>query len=122
MATKYRVVAGDTLCASRPAFYRDPSLYEVIAIANSLPDPDLIRVGHLLLIQGLTREHKVVSGDTQGALAVRFYGDGMLFTLIAATYPTRTSAESDRCCESRMCEPLRHTVGGSGRRDVTVRV
>ena len=63
-----------------------------------------------------------MSGDTQGALAVRFYGDGMLFTLIAATYPTRTSAESDRCCESRMCEPLRHTVGGSGRRDVTVRV
>ena len=66
-----------THSAHSPCVYRDPSLYEVIAIANSLPDPDLIRVGQLLLIQGLTREHKVVSGDTQGVLAVRFYGDGM---------------------------------------------
>ena len=84
MATKHRVVAGDTLAGLSQRYFGDASLYEVIAIANSLPDPDVIRVGQLLLIPGLTRKHKVASGDTLWALAERFYGDGTLFTLIAA--------------------------------------
>lgn len=84
MATKYKVVSGDTLSGIAQKFYHDASLYPVIAIANELPDPDFIKVGQVLVIPSLTRKHTVVAGDTLWDLAQRFYGDGSLFTLIAA--------------------------------------
>ena len=74
-----------TRCSgSLKKFYHDGSLYPVIAIANELPDPDVIKVGQLLLIPSLGRKYTVVAGDTLSELAQRFYGDASLFTLIAA--------------------------------------
>ena len=84
MAKKYKVVSGDTLSDLAIRFYGDADLFEVIAIANDLPDPDFIRTGQILLIPGLTKKYKVVAGDTLSELAERFYGDSSLFTLIAA--------------------------------------
>ena len=84
MATKYKVVSGDTLFVIATKFYHDGSLYPVIAIANELPDPDVIKVGQLLLIPSLSRKYTVVAGDTLFELAQHFYGDGSLYTLIAA--------------------------------------
>lgn len=84
MAKKYKVVSGDTLSELADRFYGDASLFEVIAIANELPDPDFIKTGQILLIPGLTKKYKVVAGDTLSELAEKFYGDSSLYTLIAA--------------------------------------
>ena len=84
MAKKYKVASGDTLSALAKRFYRDAGLFEVIAIANSLPDPDVIRVGQILMIPGLTKKYKAVAGDTLSALADSFYGDSSMSELIAA--------------------------------------
>ncbi|HEY9311286.1 LysM peptidoglycan-binding domain-containing protein [Williamsia sp.] len=84
MAKKYKVVSGDTLSALAKRFYGDADLFEVIAIANELPDPDVIRTGQVLLIPGLTKKYKVVAGDTLSELAAKFYGDSSMFPLIAA--------------------------------------
>ena len=84
MAKKYKVISGDTLSELASRFYGDASLYEVIAIANSLPDPDFIRTGQILLIPGLTQKYKVVEGDTLSGLAEQFYCDSSMYPLIAA--------------------------------------
>ncbi len=49
-ATRYTVVAGDTLSALALRFYGDPSLYPLIATVNGIADPDAIDVGQVLVI------------------------------------------------------------------------
>jgi S-formylglutathione hydrolase FrmB/LysM repeat protein len=48
--TRHTVVAGDTLSALAARFYGDASLYPVIATVNGIEDPDVIDVGHVLVI------------------------------------------------------------------------
>ena len=49
-ATRYTVVAGDTLSALALRFYGDTSLYPLIATVNGIADPDAIDVGQVLVI------------------------------------------------------------------------
>ncbi|MFD3427307.1 LysM peptidoglycan-binding domain-containing protein [Nocardia fluminea] len=84
MAIRYTIAARDTMSALASRFYGDSSLYPVIAIANRIADPNVIRVGQVLIVPGLTATHTVVVGDTLSGLAERFYGDRARFPLIAA--------------------------------------
>ena len=65
-------------------FYNDPSLYEIIPIANHAAQRDFI-VGEWLLIPDLANAsgHNVVSGETWEVLAERWYGESSLWPIIA---------------------------------------
>ena len=65
-------------------FYGDPSLYEIIPIANHAAQRDFV-VGEWLLIPDLTNVHghQVVSGETWEVLAQRWYGEFNLWPIIA---------------------------------------
>lgn len=84
MARTHTVVRGDTLSALAQRFYGDAKFFPIIAAANRIADPNVIRVGQQLVIPDLTRTHVVVRGDTLSALAQRFYGRADLFPIIAA--------------------------------------
>jgi len=49
-ATRYTVVAGDTLSKLALHFYGDAALYPLIATVNGIADPDAIDVGQVLVI------------------------------------------------------------------------
>jgi S-formylglutathione hydrolase FrmB/LysM repeat protein len=49
-ATRYTVVAGDTLSKLALHFYGDTALYPLIATVNDIADPDAIDVGQVLVI------------------------------------------------------------------------
>jgi S-formylglutathione hydrolase FrmB len=49
-ATRYTVVAGDTLSELAARFYGDASLYPLIATVNDIADPGVINVGQVLVI------------------------------------------------------------------------
>ena len=49
-ATRYTVVAGDTLSKLALRFYGDTALYPLIATVNGIADPDAIDVGQVLVI------------------------------------------------------------------------
>jgi len=65
-------------------FYGDPSLYEIIPIANHIGQRDFV-VGEWLLIPDLANAdgHQVVSGETWEVLAERWYGESNLWPIIA---------------------------------------
>ncbi|MCV7257611.1 LysM peptidoglycan-binding domain-containing protein [Mycobacterium shimoidei] len=65
-------------------FYGDPSLLEIIPIANHAAQRDLV-VGEWLLIPDLANAHghQVVSGETWEVLAERWYGEFGLWPIIA---------------------------------------
>ncbi|HEY2500237.1 MAG TPA: LysM peptidoglycan-binding domain-containing protein [Mycobacterium sp.] len=65
-------------------FYHDPSLYEIIPIANHAAQRDFV-VGEWLLIPDLANVdgHQVVSGETWEVLAERWYGESNLWPIIA---------------------------------------
>lgn len=65
-------------------FYGDPSLYEIIPIANHAAQRDFV-VGEWLLIPDLANAegHQVVSGETWEVLAERWYGESSLWPIIA---------------------------------------
>src|SRR4051812_45904056 len=94
MAHSHTVVEGDTLSQLAQHFYGDAGLFSLIAHGNGIEAPYKIAVGQILTIPDLpayprdpaiAQTHVVVDGDTLWALAVRFYGDGRLFPLIAQT-------------------------------------
>ena len=72
-------------------FYGDPSLYEIIPIANHAAQRDFV-VGEWLLIPDLANVdgHQVVSGETWEMLAERLYGDGSWMPWAAATRASGT--------------------------------
>ena len=49
-ATRYTVVAGDTLSSLAVRFYGDAAFYPSIAKVNGIADPAVINVGHVLVI------------------------------------------------------------------------
>ena len=49
-ATRYTVVAGDTLSSLAVRFYGDAAFYPLIAKVNGIADPNAIDVGHVLVI------------------------------------------------------------------------
>ena len=49
-ATRYKVVAGDTLSELALRFYGDTALYPLIATFNGIADPDAIDVGQVLVV------------------------------------------------------------------------
>ncbi|HKS44191.1 MAG TPA: LysM peptidoglycan-binding domain-containing protein [Amycolatopsis sp.] len=85
MTRKYTVVAGDTLWGIAKHFYGNGNLYPVIAQANGIENPDIIRPGQVLIIPDATnyRTYTVVDGDTLWDIAKRFYGNGNLYPVIA---------------------------------------
>ena len=48
--TRYTVVAGDTLSALAVRFYGDAAFYPLIAKVNGIANPNVINVGHVLVI------------------------------------------------------------------------
>ena len=68
----------------RNSFNGDPSLYEIIPIANHIGQRDFV-VGEWLLIPDLANAdgHQVVSGETWEVLAERWYGESNLWPIIA---------------------------------------
>ncbi|MGW0042689.1 LysM peptidoglycan-binding domain-containing protein [Rhodococcus sp. NPDC003348] len=75
MMAKHEVVQGDTLSTLAERYYGDARLFRVIAVANHLPDPDLILVGQELVVPYVTYRHRVVAGDTKSGLAAKFSHD-----------------------------------------------
>ncbi|MFG3618873.1 LysM peptidoglycan-binding domain-containing protein [Nocardia sp. NPDC047654] len=86
MINTHTVVAGDTLSAIAKRFYGQAALFELIAVASGVPDPDSIRVGTVLIIPEVNRKHTVVRGETLSGLAGHFYRpqNSHLFPLITA--------------------------------------
>lgn len=88
-ALQHRVVGGETLWDIAYRYYADGSLYTLIAAANHLGDPDLIRVGDVLVIPprppaAPPADVYIVTGeDTLWDIADRFYGDPLKYHLIA---------------------------------------
>src|SRR5213076_1666380 len=48
--TRHTVVAGDTLSALALRFYGDSSFYPLIATVNGIADPDVIDIGHVVVM------------------------------------------------------------------------
>src|SRR5688572_219259 len=86
----YVVQSGDTL--NRIASELGVSTAELIS-ANSIPDPDLIRVGQILVIPGATpavtgTTHTVAAGETLAGIARQYGADlGSLVSANALTNP-----------------------------------
>jgi len=70
-------------------YYGDGNLYTLIAAANKLANPDLIRVGDVLIIPprptpaGPPETYVVQPGDTLWGIAEQRYGDPNKYRLIA---------------------------------------
>ncbi len=81
---RHQVTVEDGKEALAQQFYNDPSLYEIIPIANHVGQRDFI-VGEWLLIPDLANagHHNVVSGETWEVLAERWYGEANLWPIIA---------------------------------------
>ncbi|AQA21068.1 phage Tail Protein X family protein [Rhodococcus sp. MTM3W5.2] len=86
MIKTHTVVAGDTLSAIAKRFYGQAALFDLIAAASGVRDPDLIQIGMVLIIPEVSRKHTVVDGETLSGLAGHFYHpqNSHLFPLIAA--------------------------------------
>ncbi|BDT92507.1 hypothetical protein IFM12275_24830 [Nocardia sputorum] len=86
MLNTHTVAAGETLSAIAKRFYGQASLFELIAVASGIPDPDSIRIGTVLILPDVSRKHTVVRGETLSGLAGHFYRpqNSHLFPLIAA--------------------------------------
>jgi nucleoid-associated protein YgaU len=80
----HQVTVADGKESLAQQFYNDPSLYEIIPIANHAAQRDFI-VGEWLLIPDLANVegHTVVSGETWQVLAERWYGESNLWPIIA---------------------------------------
>jgi nucleoid-associated protein YgaU len=81
---RYQVKAGDTKAGLAQSFYNDTAMSEVYEIPNGAAQRDLV-VGEWLLIPDLANvgHHTVVAGETLKVLALRWYGDENLWTIIA---------------------------------------
>ncbi len=73
----------DTLSILADRFYNNAGLFRVIAAANGIPNPDVIRDGHLLVIPDVTQTRTVVANDTLTKLSERFYGDASRVMILA---------------------------------------
>jgi nucleoid-associated protein YgaU len=86
---QYKVASGDTLWSIAERYYGDGSLYTLIAAANHLADPDLIRAGDVLVIPPRPvpapppKTYVVAAGDTLWDIANRVYRDPNKYRLIA---------------------------------------
>lgn len=58
---KYTVKTGDTLGKIANKFYKDPSKYMLIANYNNIKDPNLIRVGQILVIPEIKTETPIIA-------------------------------------------------------------
>ncbi|MDF3311618.1 LysM peptidoglycan-binding domain-containing protein [Rhodococcus sp. T2V] len=86
MASKHTTARGETLSGIAQDYYGDASLYPIIALVNKIANPDIIRVGQVLIIPDIGPDaprHRVISGDTLSKLARRYYGDATLYDVIA---------------------------------------
>ncbi len=74
----YVVRSGDTLWGLAQRFYGDGRLNRVLAVFNSLPDPDRLEVGRELEVPYVTFRYQVQTGDTKQSIAQHFYHDPTL--------------------------------------------
>ncbi|MGV9713651.1 LysM peptidoglycan-binding domain-containing protein [Gordonia sp. NPDC003424] len=81
---RYRVANGDTKQSIANRFYGDATLSEVFEIPNGAAQRNLV-VGEWLVIPDLNDpdHHTVVHGETWKVLAERWYGDPLLWTMVA---------------------------------------
>ncbi|CAN5135957.1 hypothetical protein BH09ACT8_BH09ACT8_07800 [soil metagenome] len=84
MATKYRVVAGDTYPSLARRFYRDDTLATALAAANRKPETAPLLVGQDLVIPYITQRHTVAVDDTLYDLAQLYYGNGAMFPVLSS--------------------------------------
>ncbi|WP_435592695.1 LysM peptidoglycan-binding domain-containing protein [Nocardia sp. bgisy118] len=89
---RHTVVHGDNLWNLAVHYYGDGRLYRLIAEANHIPNPSLLRPGQVLIIPRRPGPppppppvtHVVVAGDTLWDLAQRFYENPFRYREIAA--------------------------------------
>jgi nucleoid-associated protein YgaU len=81
---RHQVRAGEGEESLAQQFYGDPTLVDIIPIANHAAQRPLV-VGEWLLIPDLANAdgHQVVSGETWEVLALRWYGEYNLWPIIA---------------------------------------
>jgi LysM repeat protein len=86
---QHKVKSGETLSDIAERYYGDGNLFTLIAAANNLANPDLIRTGDVLTIPPRPAPPQppdtyiVVPGDRLWDIAERFYGDPNKYRLIA---------------------------------------
>lgn len=82
---RHTVAPGETLSGLAQHFYGDGTLFPVLAAANHITDPNVVRVGRSLLVPELgdVGHHTVVTGETLSGLARRWYGEAQLYPVIS---------------------------------------
>nr|WP_257235782.1 LysM peptidoglycan-binding domain-containing protein [Rhodococcus pyridinivorans] len=109
---RHTVASGETLSGLAQHFYDDGTFFPVLAAANHIGDPNVVRVGRSLLIPELGDVgHTVVAGETLSERARRWYGEAQLHPIIS--FPNRI-ADPDHVEVGRvLIRPglnLRHTA------------
>ncbi|MCX5043574.1 LysM peptidoglycan-binding domain-containing protein [Aldersonia sp. NBC_00410] len=81
---RHEVVPGDTKAAIAARYYGDPTVLWPFELANHVAQRD-IHPGERLLIPNLADagHHTIVPGETLPDLALRWYGESVLWTLIS---------------------------------------
>lgn len=109
---RHTVASGETLSGLAQHFYDDGTFFPVLAAANHIGDPNVVRVGRSLLISELGDVgHTVIAGETLSERARRWYGAAQLHPIIS--FPNRI-ADPDHVEVGRvLIRPglnLRHTA------------
>jgi nucleoid-associated protein YgaU len=82
---RHTVAAEDSLPELAEMYYGDGTMFPVLASANHVPAPHVIRCGDTLLVPDLfdVSRHTVYPGDTLREFAVRWYNDDVCDLMIA---------------------------------------
>lgn len=112
---RHTVAAEDTLYELAEMYYGDGTMFPVLASANHVPAPHVIRCGDTLLVPDLLNvsRHTVYPGDTLREFAVRWYNDDDCDLMIACA--NHLAGQGDIEVGQVLARPglnRRHTIEG----------